>query len=383
MYPRHCRTVSFSSAFPHLAARERGTTAELIAHLAELDERKLHVAAGYTSTFVYCREVLRLSEQEAYNRIEVARAARRFPIALTFLAEGAVSLTALRLLAPHLTPDNHLALLQSARGLRTREVDQIVARLAPRPDVPTTIRKLPVATPPPAAPAPPAASAPTAPTDASDSASERRLQPAQRIAAPAAPPTVPASPTPAAPARAAVSSLSPDRYKLQVTITGELLEKLELAKDLLRHAHPSGDVATILDRALTALLVELAKKKFAATDRPRPASGTQADSRNVPAEVKRAVFVRDLGRCAFVGHTGRGCHERAFVEFHHVEPYAYGGPPTVENIELRCRSHNRLEWQRADVRMSEGPPRTGRGTALGTGMASRFETSSGERPRTG
>src|SRR5688500_15665994 len=86
---------------PHLAARERGATAELIAHLVELETRNLHVAAGYPSTFIYCRDALRLSEHEAYNRIEVARAVRRFPVILDRLVEGAVNLTGARLLAPH------------------------------------------------------------------------------------------------------------------------------------------------------------------------------------------------------------------------------------------------------------------------------------------
>jgi hypothetical protein len=59
--------------------------------------------------------------------------------------------------------------------------------------------------------------------------------------------------------------------------------------------------------------------------------------------VKRAVWVRDLGRCAFVGTDGRRCNERAFVEFHHVRPYAAGGEATAENIQLRCRRHNGYE----------------------------------------
>jgi hypothetical protein len=140
-----------------------------------------------------------------------------------------------------------------------------------------------------------------------------------------------------------VAALSPDRYRLQVTIAGETLEKLRLAQDMLRHAIPSGDEAAILDRALTALLANLAKEKFAATDRPRPSRGAPSGSRHVPAEVKRAVWLRDLGRCAFVGTGGRRCAERAFLEFHHVQPYAAGGEASVGNIQLRCRRHNDYE----------------------------------------
>jgi hypothetical protein len=54
-------------------------------------------------------------------------------------------------------------------------------------------------------------------------------------------------------------------------------------------------------------------------------------------------LVRDLGRCAFVGATGHRCHERRFVEFHHVDPNALGGEASVDQIELRCRPHNDYE----------------------------------------
>jgi hypothetical protein len=128
-----------------------------------------------------------------------------------------------------------------------------------------------------------------------------------------------------------------------VTIGHQALQKLRLAKDMLRHPIPSGDDAAILDRALTALLDEVAKKKFAATSSPRPARETVPGSRHVPAEVKRTVWLRDLGRCAFVGTNGRRCTEHGFLEFHHLKPYAVGGLATVSNIQLRCRRHNDYE----------------------------------------
>jgi hypothetical protein len=292
-----------------LAGQEREVTAQLVAHLAELDTREVHFREGYPSLFAYCREVLRLSEHEAYNRIEVARAARRFPVILEQLTEGTVTLTTVRLLAPHLTPQNVGTVLEAARGKRKAEVEEIVARLAPRADVAASIRRLPAARP---APRP----------------GMSTLMPAARPAPLSPPPLVAPQP------------LSPDRYKLQLTINGETLEKLRLAKDMLRHAIPSGDEAEILDRALTALLAELARRKFAATERPRDSRGGTQGSRHIPAAVRRQAWLRDRGRCAFTAADGRRCAERAFVEFHHRWPYSAGGAATVENIELRCRQHN-------------------------------------------
>jgi hypothetical protein len=308
-----------------LAARERDTTAQLVAHLAELDTRDVHLREGYGSLFAYCRDALGLSEAEAFNRIEVARAARRFPVILEMLAAGAVHLTTVRLLAPHLTHGNHQEVLESARGKRKSEVEEIVARLAPRPDVPPSVRKLPAARP----EAAPAAVAPPAP--------------AALVAAPTSVP-VPALATPALPSRpAAVAPLSPERYKFELTIGAGTLEKLRLAKDMLGYAVPSGDEEAILDRALTLLLGDLAKKKFSDTNNPRPSRGTKARARHLAAAVKRAVWVRDLGRCAFIGTSGHRCNERRFLEFHHLDPYALGGEASVDRIALRCRRHNDYE----------------------------------------
>jgi hypothetical protein len=278
-----------------LTLAERTVTADVVAHLAEMAARDVPLKAGYPSLFVYCRDALGLSESEAYTRIEVAQAVRRHPVILDLLVEGAVTLATIRILAPHLTAENHREVLDSARGKRKLQVEEIAARLSPRPDAPDLVLRLPTW-----------GAAGTAPG-------------------------------------AAVVPLAPQRYRLQVTIGGEVLEKLRLARDMVRHAIPSGDDALILDRALTALLADLARKRFAATPGPRTSPGAAQGSRHVPAEVKRAVWVRDLGRCAFVAEGGRRCGERGFVEFHHVKPYAAGGEATVENVQLRCRRHNGYE----------------------------------------
>ena len=135
---------------------------------------------------------------------------------------------------------------------------------------------------------------------------------------------------------------SPERYKFQVTISQETHDRLRRLQDLLRHAIPNGDPAEILDRALTALLSEVERRRLGATERPRAGRGRRAHSRHIPAAVRRAVWKRDRGRCAFVGRNGR-CSETAFLELHHVQPYALGGAPAVENMELRCRAHNQYE----------------------------------------
>jgi hypothetical protein len=110
----------------------------------------------------------------------------------------------------------------------------------------------------------------------------------------------------------------------------------------LRHTIPSGDPASILNRALTLLLGQLERRKVAATDAPRAPRELTPGSRHIPAAVRRAVWARDGGQCAFVGAAGR-CTERGSLEFHHVAPYAAGCDARIETIALRCRAHNQYE----------------------------------------
>jgi 5-methylcytosine-specific restriction endonuclease McrA len=160
-------------------------------------------------------------------------------------------------------------------------------------------------------------------------------------------PIVPIQP---APARAVVAPLSADRYLLKVTLSETAHADLECVRDLFRHVVPTGDPAAIVARALAVLRQQLERTRCGATHRPqtaaRPAAPSSShSSRHVPAAVRRAVWSRDQGRCAFVGTEGR-CPATGFLEFHHVQPFARGGPTSAENLELRCRAHNAHEAER-------------------------------------
>jgi HNH endonuclease len=313
-----------------LARCEREATASLIAHLAELDARRLYLGAGFSSLFTYCCEVLHLSEPATYNRIEAARAARRFPVMLQMLGDGSLSLATIRLLTSHLTAENHQELLAAATGKSKRQVEELLVGYFPRPDVPDSVRKLPAAK---AEPALPDATV----LVASESPA---VPPVASL------PLVVASPPAPSARRPVVSPLAPDRYEIRFTASAQTRKKLRLAQDLLRHAIPTGDLAEVIDRALTTLLEDLARKKFAATKRPRVSRGTAPGSRDVAAKVRRAVGIRDDGACTFVSKSGRRCNARAFIEFHHVDPHAVGGETSVGNIRLLCRAHNAYESER-------------------------------------
>jgi hypothetical protein len=302
------------------AHQERQATAALIRCLIEVDARRLYLADGYSSLFTFCTQVLHLSEHAALGRIEVARAAKRLPTLLCHLENGAITVTNARMLAPLLTEANCDELLASARHRSKREVEEIIARLRPQPDVRSVVRKLP---------SPPRG-------EKAALLASRELLAGQHHE------ESPASVAPSIPVRPAIAPLAPERYKIQFTASKEMLDKLRYAQDLLRHVTPLGDVAVVFDRALAALIEQLEKQKCGLTFRPRKAVACAPGSRHIPASVRREVWRRDGGRCAFVGTHGR-CHERAFLEFHHVMPFAAGGAPDARNIQLRCRAHNLYE----------------------------------------
>jgi len=143
--------------------QSRRSEADLVALIAEVDARRLYAREASPSMFAWCTERLHLSEAEAYLRIAAARGSREHPVLLAMLADGRLHLTAIAKLAPHLTPDNRDAVLARATHCSKRQVEELVAELAPRPDAPALVRKLPER--PPAAPAPDTrAGGPTGPT---------------------------------------------------------------------------------------------------------------------------------------------------------------------------------------------------------------------------
>jgi hypothetical protein len=344
-----------------MAGRARTATADLLALLAEVDSRGLYFDEGCSSLFTYCTHVLRLSEPAAYARITAARAARRFPAILARLEAGEVTLTSIGLLASHFTEENHEALLDAARHKSKRDVEELVATVAPQPDLPSTVRKLPSRD----------VSMIVKPLPESNAQSQDTRRLPERTDAATAPPVphVREHPDSAAPAesapmvhardardavpefqlrRAIIAPLSPERYLIRITVSRETHDRLQLARDLLRHVIPNGDVAVIFDRAMKSLVGQLRRSRLGFTDRPRQGPARQdrrKRKRHVPAAVKREVWARDEGRCAFVGTNGR-CTETGFLELHHLVPYAAGGKTDAGNLQLRCRAHNRHEAER-------------------------------------
>ena len=362
-------------------------TAELLCHMGEVDARKLYLESACPSMFVYCTDILKMSEGQCYKRIRAARLARKFPDVLSMVHSGQVHLCAVSLLAPHMTRDNCDELLQQAVHKSKRQVEKLMAQRFPSPPVRDVVRKLPgrsretgkdtqhqepLLRQAQASPrAPSALSADTWKDNAAQRPERAATDPMDRGASTTRPMHSPGRP------RGRVAPLSTESYKIQLTAGQPLHDKLRQAQELLKHQVPDGDLATVFERALDALLPQLQKQRFAQVATPRKstkARGARAKterairqdgkednasnetagdgavevsrgvqgkrSRHIPAEVKRKVAERDGFQCTYTDKTGRRCPERGLVEFHHVQPFGKDGNHEEANVQLLCKAHN-------------------------------------------
>ncbi len=205
-----------------------------------------------------CTEVLRFSEATAFRRIAVARAARTVPLLLERIREGALHVAGAKLLAPTLTPENHVELLDLTRHKSKRAIEKILADRAPVPDVPARIRRLPS---PKAVPGVRVSPEIAKPACEAPSREAGLTKPVREVPSHEAPPSPPASrvPTPAP------SPLGGGGFRVQFTASQALCDRLREAQALLRHQLPGGDMAEIFERALTLLVKDAKRKRFAQT----------------------------------------------------------------------------------------------------------------------
>jgi hypothetical protein len=291
-----------------VCAQGRVLLARLLAHLGEVEERRLHLEAAFPSMLDFCMGRLAMSEGEACRRITAARAARRFPDLLIRIERGDVTLSTIVLVHKHLDEASYDEIMTAVGGKTKLQVLEILARRAPKADVPDRI--MPLTSEPLMAMNPPASST--------------------------------ATPTPTA----QMTPLAEARYALSLTIDAELRTKLERAADLMRHANPTGDLATVLDRALDALVEKLEKQRLGKTSRPSPAVPRSMATR-ITRALRRAVFERDGERCTFHDEEGQRCPAVTLLEIDHVIPRASGGKNELPNLRVRCRSHNRLHAEKS------------------------------------
>jgi hypothetical protein len=346
----HLSERALLSGLDEAEARQRCGDADVLAHLAEVDYRRLYAKRGYPSMFMWCVRARHYSEDVAAKRIRAARAARRFPVLLDMLADGRLHLTAIALLSHRLTPGTARELLAAAVHQSKREIERMLATRFPQPDVATVVRPIAAAS---SLPAPgpvnicaratsPAAVAPTQVAGEPAAAAQAPAAEAGSVAPPAQAFASPAAPPPSAFSR--VAPLAPQRYAVQFTMDEAMHADLTRAQELLGPQADDDRVRAVFRRALRELVTTLEKRRCGATNRPRAQRrGESAKGARIPAQVRREVRRRDGDRCAWVTEDGRRCEARSRLQYDHIEPVGKGGGGgTADNVRLLCPAHNQL-----------------------------------------
>ncbi len=272
-----------------LQGRSAGLLAELLAHLGEVDARRLYAPRACSSMHRYCVQRLGMSGGAAYTRIGVARAGREFPFLLEVIGAGRLHLSGAVLLVPHLEGAGHRGLIEAACGLGKRDIERMLAARAPKPPVPTRIRRLPRA----GATgvqgsgcAPGGGASATAVGAALES--ERSpgsgSGPSTGLEAGAAPPALRLTPPP----RARIEPLSADTYRVTFTATQAVVEGLEAVTALLSHAIPSGNINAVLETVLADAQERLIKRRFGARG-----AGTRSAPKLAPQQSPGTVPLGD------------------------------------------------------------------------------------------
>jgi len=287
----HLADDSLLDALHSLVEHDRVATADLLAHVGEVARRRLYAHMGYPSMQAYCVRVLRLSEDAARKRVQVARKGWFFPAIFAAIADGRVHLSGMTLLVPFLDEENVHELIEAATHRTKAEIELLLAERFPKPEPEERIDEV-----------------------AGDAPGHLRH-------------------------RSGVKPVASGKYLVQFTIGEADHERLQYALQLMSHRNPRGNLAFLNRAALDLLIGELENDKFGATDAPREVEGSPG-GRHIPRRVRREVWKRDGGQCAHVSPAGRRCESRWMVEFDHVQEFARGGPATVDNVRLLCRTHN-------------------------------------------
>ncbi len=258
-----------------LLQESRCVESDLVAHIGEVEHRRLFVRYA-SSMFIYATQILHLSEHEAYLRIGVARAARKHPMLLEMLSDGRLHLSGIARLAPLLTEANRESVLARAAGLSKRGIEELVAELAPKDDVPTTIRKLPER----------------------QETTRLNLSPQlvpERVEQENLDVDTTTASLPAPPAAQACRCETHSPGALQSYVYRQQGASRQARTTACTHAliGPRRGPSDLLEEAVTEKIERLESKRFGKTKAPRKSlaeTQTSASSRYIPAAVKRAVY---------------------------------------------------------------------------------------------
>jgi hypothetical protein len=324
----------YSNRLSDLLAREHGAMAEFLLALADFDAKKLWRELDHTSLWYYLHRELGLSKGAATFRKAAVELVQRFPEVIQPLRDGRLCMSSVVELAKVITPENSAEVLPLFFHRSRREAKIVSAELnpaaaAPHRDVVTVVRAA-------AAPTLDLARAGGAPSDTDAGVEGRAVEPRGAIQVQLVEPLrQTASSSPAselaltAPMRRdAVEPLTADVYRLHLSVSRKVMDKLEAARDALSHSVPNASLEQILEAGLDLILAAQAKRN-AQVEKPLGKPRPSKEGAYIPARVRREVWRRDGGRCQWRFESGEICGSTYGVEVDHLDPAGLGGGASV------------------------------------------------------
>lgn len=319
-------TRTLVARLAELLAREHVALADFLVTLADFDRERRWEEYGYANLYDFLVRELGMSKGTAFYRKVAVALVQGYPEVLEPLRDGRLCITAVHALSKVITPENRAEVLPRFLNVSKQEAKAISAEIAPAVEVPrrevvTTVRAAP----------------------ALDMGHVPNRLVNRTGTEPATPPVVaPLDLAPALrPSRPTLEPLTADEHRLHLTVSPEFLNMLDSCKKALSHAMPGADAADVLAEGMRLILARDAKRK-GLVERPRARKAGQPclDSRNAPAEIERAVWKRDQGKCQWPVEGGGICGSEIRPELDHIRGFRPGEPVTADDFRILCRPHN-------------------------------------------
>lgn len=304
-----------------LVRTERKITLEILNVINAVYARRAYAEAGYSSCYVWLTRGLGYSDGAASRRLRSAEMLRNVPTIANKIEEGAINLSTIaqtqsairneeKRTGEKISVSERIELVQKIESCTQKEVEFKLAAIFPE----------------------------------------------------------------ALPKHEVVRPINELHAKVQITVSHDLLKKIERLKAVLSHSKPRASIADIVEAGVDALLKQ--KDPLVREVKPRSKEDRAAfgSIRNSPESISKPaassavaktgrvekktpalspaarnfIFRRAEGKCEYVDpKTGTRCQSAHFLEVEHVIPRARGGTNEISNLIAFCRTHNRLAAERA------------------------------------
>lgn len=286
-----------------LSRQERKLQVELLWHLLEIQRRKLFLERGFQSLFEYAVKELGYSHSAAYRRIQAMRLLESVPEVADKIESGVINLSTATQIQNFIKTERknggevnfkrRVEMVNAIENKSTREVEKQLIALKP----------------------------------------ENVLRPEK------------------------LRMVTPEIIELRLMIPDNLKDKMDKLRQIFSHRIPDMTYLALMEYLVTQALNKIERRPPNAaripeiTKKSPELNGAAVHfSRNIPATVRHAVWVRDGGVCSYRDpSTGRKCGARHFVQVDHIHPWSKGGKHSLENLQLLCAQHNRKKGVRTSA----------------------------------